>query len=242
MKIGMSVITALVLSASVEAVDFNDYKTNYTTTYLKPLAKDLGALMGGGTFRSARTIGFPGIDVGVDLNLLNGGESTALKGQLFGMPYGRVALGLPLLNIDVMARGIVYNGLTIIGGGVKYPLPLFPALPAAPTPSIAAVATYHMMTFGSGTDQLTATVMSINAVLSYGFPGVPIEPYLGAGMDMTSMTAKLASTVDLPVSDSGTRLVAGLNLSIFPLIYATGEVGLVNSTMSYNLKVGIKLP
>ncbi len=226
----------------VQAVTFDDYKNNYTTTYLKPLAKDLGALMGGGTFRSGRVMGFPGIDVGGDVFALTSGDSPLLKGQLFFMPYARAEVGLPILNVDVQARAITYSGLTIIGGGAKYALPLFPSLPAVPSPSIAAVVTYHLLTFGSWTDQLNASTFSVNAVLSYGFPGVPIEPYIGAGMDFTSLTAKYSILPAISVSDTGTRLVGGLNLSIFPLVYATGEVGLTNSSTSFALKVGIKLP
>jgi hypothetical protein len=198
--------------------------------------------MGGGTFRSGSVMGFPGINAEVQVVGLTSGESPLLKNQLFFMPYGMAAVGLPVVGAEVFARGFQYSGLTILGGGAKYALPFFPSLPAAPSPRIAAVGSYHMMTFGSGTDQLTATVISVSAVLSYGFPGVPIEPYIGAGMDMTSMTAKKASVADIPVSETGTRLVGGLSLTIFPLVYATGEVGLANSVTSFSVRAGIKLP
>ena len=237
-------LALVVFVAEAGAIDFNEYKdvNNYATAYLKPLAKDLGALMGGGTFRSGSVLGFPGVNAEVQVVGLTSGESPLLKNQVFFMPYGMAAVGLPVIGAEVFARGFQYSGLTILGGGTKYALPIFPSVPAAPAPSIAAVASYHMMTFGSGTDQLTATGLSVSGVLSYGFPGVPIEPYLGAGMDMTSMTAKKGSVADIAVSETGTRLVGGLSLTIFPLIYVTGEAGLSNSVTSFSVRAGIKLP
>lgn len=237
-----SLVCVASLVGPAEAVDFNDYKTNYTTTYMKPLAKDIGALLGAGTFRNAALMGFPSVNAEGQMIFLNNGESPLLKNQMFGMPYAKVEIGLPVINADIFIRGMMYNNLTIGGGGVKYALPLFPSVPAAPTPSLAVVASYHVLRFGSGTDKIDATVMSVNGVLSYGFPGVPVEPFIGAGMDFSSLTAKLASNTDLVVSDTGTRLVGGLNVSIFPLVYASGEVALANTSTLYGLKVGIKLP
>lgn len=73
-----AMVLALVLSMAVPSIfaanPFDEFKNQVTGAAtdvvqkgLNGLTKDLGALMGGGAFHQAKSLGFPGLDVGIHI-------------------------------------------------------------------------------------------------------------------------------------------------------------------------------
>lgn len=133
--------------------------------------------------------------------------------------------GLPM-EVDL---GDDIGTFTMYGGGLRKSLPV-PIIDA----SVGGM--YQVMNVG---DIFTATNVNVHAEVgkSLGIPGFKISPYVGAGMDMTTVGLKYDydPTPDAPDNgdeipmdfefegDNGMRLTAGLSFQI-PLIYIHAEV------------------
>lgn len=235
-------LVAIVFGSTVGAVNFNDYKVHFTSVDLTPLAQDVGALLGAGTFRSGRSLSFPGVNLEIEDVILGGGTSTWVSHQGVNFPYARAEISLPVNGLAVQVRGsMTYADLSVLGVGAKYSWGGFSSGPEASGLGVALAATHHLMSFGSGADQLNVSVASFNVIASYCFSAVAVEPYVGVGWDFSSLTARLAGT-DMPVSATGTRFALGLNVPLFPSFYGTGEIGWSHQQMMYGLKMGVKIP
>jgi hypothetical protein len=147
---------------------------------LKPFARDLGGILGSGTFHTARPLGFSGFDLGVQA----GGQVYPSKGddilrnngvKVFGMPY----------RIDGFIRGTSAEGLTIAGGGVRYGLLKTSDKPWAPQLLLSGVA--HAVVYQS----FSASHEGANLVYSMG--NSVFSPYLAGGFDHVRLVDRSAA-------------------------------------------------
>jgi hypothetical protein len=220
----------------------NNISSNLNQTALDAFAKDVGSLMGGGSFHQGKALGFPlGIDVGVhgvaiDLQdkdaILKDDHSHAGAGWL------QAEIGLPA-NINIIARGGEFNDARVYGGGLRIGL-LTPSVPLAPAISVSAL--YDQLNH----DYVNANTWSANAVLSVDVPF--IHPYIGVGWDRTNLkptdrafdAAPAGTARDLDSTVSGYRAEIGVNLSVIPFTYLNLGVGSTNSKMLYHAGLGAK--
>lgn len=216
--------------------NFNDF-TNLMKAddQLKAFGKDIGAILGGGTFSTADVAGSPGVDLSARVCMLGkvSDDDVILKDfSLIGLPFAQLDIGL-VKGIGLTARFFSISNVTLIGFGAKYKV-----LDNYPVPIVSGLVTYHTIS-GSADLGFKISTISINAIAS---EKVAIATfYCGAGLDFTSIkTTSIAGfALDLKANPVGYRAVLGLRLNVLPVVYLNGDIGLANSAMSYNAGLGI---
>lgn len=248
----MKKIVAMIVAAIVllESTPHKAYASNpfdqlpnfLSSRFLDPFAKDLGAVLGGGSFHNGKALGFPGVDFGVQapVKRVDGSDDIANAAGLkyLAIPWIQAEIGLPW-NFSIMARGITAYGTQAIGGGVSYGL-LKSDLPGMPNISVSG--TYNQLDH----QFLTAHTWSANGVLSFNVPIV--TPYVGFGYDRTNLKLKDAAFAGTGVSNNGIegnaggyRLEGGVNIGFLPFSYLTLAAGVANGEMLYHAGLGIRI-
>jgi len=205
---------------------------------LDNFTKDLGALLGGGTYHNGKSLGFPGFDIGIhvpmkkisdDNNIVKSADVDSVA-----LPIVQVEIGLPA-NIDIIGRYSSILNSTLLGYGLRYGI-FKPSIPGLPSVSVQGVMTN--LDAAAGSNKFKASNTSVSAVLSFNHLPV-ITPYLGVGYDTTSVTPD-SSISTMTGSASGTRVEAGLNLSIIPMTYiqlgAASAGGDINGTFGLGIE------
>jgi hypothetical protein len=236
-------LTLMLAASSLHADAIsNNISAQLNQSALNAFAKDVGSLMGGGSFHQGKALGFPlGIDIGVhgvgiglqdDDAILRDDHAHAGSGWL------QAELGLPA-NINIIARGGEFDDARMYGGGLRLGI-LNPPAPLLPALSVSAL--YDQLNH----DYVNAHTWTANAVLSVDVPF--IHPYLGVGWDRTSLkptdrafdAAPIGTARDLDATVSGYRAEIGVNLSVIPFTYLNLGAGLANSKALYHAGLGAK--
>ncbi len=187
----LALLFAAVLPLSVFADQYGGFQQFSDAGSLKPFARDLGGILGSGTFHGARTLGVTGWDVS-----FRGGmqfspdkndkimRDNGIKG--FGLPLVQAEVGMPL-RLDGFIRGMTFEGLTVAGGGIRYGLIKGTDKPWSPKVMLVGVghAVVHQ--------HFSANHIGVNLVFSAGINR--FAPYIGGGFDRTRLTAR-SSTRD----------------------------------------------
>jgi len=241
----ISTIATCPLFAANPFDKFKDQLSGVTTQIaqknLDNFAKDLGGLMGGASFHAGKTLGFPGFDVGAHIAARKISEDDAIIktagiDNVF-LPVIQLEIGLPA-KIDLIGRYIAYADATMVGGGLRYGI-ISNSCPGLPSLSVQAL--YHTLNVASGVNKLTATNYCAMAMTSFNIPIV--DPYLGIGMDSTSVEPD--SSVPLPSSGmkgsaSSVRIEGGINMTLFPFTYIQIGGTLIAGNLDYNAGLGVK--
>lgn len=206
---------------------------------LKPLAKDIGGLFGGGSFHIAKRCGFPGFDIGGHLPIISKlSEENKLmaekwKEKAYGIPWIQGEIGLPF-SFDLILRGFPLGkeGGTLFGAGIKYAL-LYGDVPL--TPAVSFTLLLNQLRHN---DYLNVDNFSINSIISIGLP--VFTPYVGLGIDQTTVESKVVIK-DLKATASGLRLIGGINFKLVPSTYFHLGLGTFNGILGYELGVGMSL-
>ncbi len=237
--ISWSATLLLTIAGNVHADPFSDFKNQVTDALLKPFAKDLGGIIGAGSFHTGRSLGFPGVDAGVHFAIQSKPDKSdmVLKNaniKAFGLPIVQGEIGLPF-NIDVILRGVTVQEVAMVGGGLRYGLFKLKMIPLSPGIAVSALGNVLNHNYFSINHQ----AVNIMADLS-----VPIvSPYLGIGFDRTKIKIKEASSaalVGLEASATGTRLTLGVNIKPLPLVYIHGAATRFNGNTGYEGGAGVK--
>jgi hypothetical protein len=230
------VFLALILIGTVSVLRADDISDNFgshlTQASLNALTKDLGALMGGGSFHHGKSLGFPlGFDIGVHVPIVGLQDDDFIlrdNGSTSEAFWGQIELGLPA-KIGLIGRfGKILDGDTI-GGGLRYGL-YKSAVPFLPSVSISAL--YDKMKHPN----FNLITYTGNAVLSFELPF--IDPYVGGGYDSSKMTS--ASGTTLEGKADGTRVEAGVNIHLIPFTYINLAGGLANGEKMYHGGAGVR--
>lgn len=249
MKKVFCVAAFLLLSAGVSfgANPFDEFQKEITGVVqevaqknLDNFAKDLGGMLGSGSFHDGKSLGLPGFDVGIHIPAKKVNEDNVIMKKagldtvLF--PVLQAEIGLPA-KIDLIGRFVSYNDATLVGGGLRYGI-IKGAVPGLPSISVQAL--YNMLDVKSGANKLKASTLSASVAASFGLPIV--NPYVGVGIDYTSVEPD--ASITLPVSGmkgsaSGVRLEGGINLSLVPFTYLQLGGALINGDMGYTLGLGV---
>ncbi len=240
---GLAAMLAALLSAGVRADTFDPldkFKTNLADGLVKPFAADLGGLIGGADFSSGRTVGFPGFDVGA-VGMVqakpdkDNGILRAAKVKAFGLGMLQGSIGLPLLGADVVVRGVKYSNISIIGGGLRYPILRSGTLTKF-IPDVSVSAFYDAVKF----DYFTTRHLSADLAASLDLPF--IKPFAGIGYDRTRVEIKGVSAefngMDAIVTKP--RYTAGVRLVPFPFLYVFGAYTLLHGQHGINFGAGAK--
>ena len=223
MRILLAAVLLTVVSVSSAHADASDPYNGFAQFAdkgsLKPFARDLGGLLGSGTFHDGRSLGFSGFDVGARYGMQfypSKGDNILRNNGVrsFALPWVQAEIGLPF-KIDGFIRGISYDGLTVSGGGLRYGLFSPSDKPWAPQVLISGVG--HSVVNQS----FSATHFGADVVFSAGTPF--FMPYLGAGFDHTRLVAR-SSALD-PTLDGSTvttmesRFTGGMRFKLYQFTY-----------------------
>jgi hypothetical protein len=171
---------------------------------LKPFARDLGGVLGGGTNQTARVLGFGGFDLSGRTVVQFEPESTdgiLKKNKPFGLGWVQAEIGMPFRIDGFIKAGSVAN-LAVTGGGLKYGF-------TQPQKKIQAmlVASGDMAAY----KYFYATHFGANLVFSINTPVV--APYFGAGMDNTTLVV---------LNNLNDPTLAGKRIAVFEPRYMAG--------------------
>lgn len=208
---------------------------------LDNFSKDLGSLMGGGTFHTGKSLGIPGFDVSARVmtkKISDDDDIVKAAGvNAAYLPMLQAEIGLPA-KIDLIGRFVSYQDSSLVGGGLRYAIFQndFPGLP-----SLSVQALYNTLNVKAGENKLKASNFSAMAMASFNVPIV--DPYIGIGTDST--TVEPDSSIPLPQSGmkgnaSGVRVEAGVNLGILPFTYLQIGGTLTGGSIDYSAGFGVK--
>lgn len=231
------------LAAGAKADPFSDFKAIIQAqgkALLKPFAADLGGVIGANDFNSGRAIGFPGFEAGLaaTLQAKPSAENRILRDadvKTFGAALAHAGVALPVINADLMVRGLGYSGFSIIGGGLRVPV-LKSGTVTKFIPDVSVSAYYDVINY----TYFKGTHMSLDAAASFDLP--VIKPFVGVGLDRTKVEIK---NVDAALNGtSGTiskpRYTVGVRLSPMPLLYVYGAYNILHGQTGYSAGAGLK--
>jgi len=225
------------------ADEFSDnFQDHLNEGALKRLSEDLGSLLGGGSFHSGKTLGFPfGIDVGVHVPIVGIQKENRILSDNGSTAYAvweQVEIGLPG-RLNLLGRiGQVYEA-NAYGGGVRLGVMKSEDLSKM---SLSLGVLYHRLEH----DFFKQDTLSLNAVFSLGFPFV--HPYLGGGYDRSELDPKPRAFLgqsNSPIQNTtkvdGYRVELGMNISVIPFTYINVGLGLANNHEMIHLGAGVKI-
>jgi len=209
---------ALLFPALVRATEFGGFYNSATQADLKPFARDLGGLLGSDTFHTGRVLGFSGFDMGghVAMQFLPDKDDAVMRANgahPIVLPWAQAEVGLPL-KIDGFVRGTNFDGMTAVGGGLRYGLLKVSDEPWKP--QILATVVGNTAT----SQWFTANHLGASLVGSMG--NQTFTPYLGAGVDRTRVTVTDAANVGpgTSVLTLEGRFTAGIQYRPWTFLYA----------------------
>lgn len=213
MKKFLILIILLVVAMPVKAGYYDNFRV-VDEDSIKPFARDLGGVLGSGSAQTARSLGFSGFDLGVRAaaQVKPSKNNTIMqKDKMFGLGVVQVELGMPY-RIDCFVRGNVYEGLSIVGGGLRYGLWNVSDEPYKLNASLTAMG--NMVT----NKNFYAVHLNSTLILSMNMPA--ISPYIAAGVDSTYLQAQTvdsAAMVDKSVRVTMPRYTFGIMLKMVRL-------------------------
>jgi hypothetical protein len=235
-------LLALALAAAVpaRADQYGGFQEFSDRGALEPFCRDLGGLLGSATYHGGRSLGFSGFDVGArySVQFAPHPENRILRRRdvkTFMLPWVQAEVGLPF-RLDGFVRGISFEGLTIVGGGVRYGLLQPSDKPWTPQLLVSGVAhavvhQYFSMTHQGG-----------SVVLSAGTP--KFTPYIGGGFDRTTLLVR-SSTNDptlngTQVTTIESRGSVGMQLRPWQFAYLNVAFALLHGRTGAEAGLGIR--
>ncbi len=239
MKRSFAAAAALLMLSSLSfATEFGSFYNSATQADLKPFARDLGGLLGSDTFHTGRVLGFSGFDMGghVAVQFLPDKNDAVMRADGRHpaiLPWAQAEVGLPL-KIDGFVRGTEYDGMTAVGGGLRYGLLKVSDEPWKPQILAAVVG-------NTATSQwFTADHLGASLVGSMG--NQTITPYLGIGLDRTRVTVTSAANVapGTSVLTLEGRFTAGLQYRPWTFLYADAAYVLMHGQSGAEAGLGMR--
>jgi hypothetical protein len=234
------VVLALLPTVARAQVEWGNFGAYGTRQNVEAYAKDLGAIMGSGTFHTGRGLGFPGFDIGFHYayQFAPDSKNTVMKQsgiQRFGMPWFEADIGMPL-KLDGFIRGFSWEGLTVAGGGLRYALFTIQDLKGVPQVMIVTDGESFVHKDFRGTHFGANLVASAN----YEY----FRPYVGVGVDDTRFVPAQAALdptmIDQSFEEFGTRLTAGVSIRPAAFTYLALAGALRNGNTGVEASAGLR--
>ena len=199
---------------------WDDFATHVTTDNVRSFAKDLGGLMGSGTYTTGRVLGWGGFQIGPRATMIfkmskgkNESTHTALGereevGEVY-YPWLQADIGMPF-RLDGFIRASSYQGMTIAGGGLRWGI-------TRPNEMLGSFQPMLVLSAHSASARdFSATHYNASLVMSMKFKY--FVPYIGGGVDYTNlhinqsvMVPQLAGETEYAAT---ARATAGLNFKL----------------------------
>lgn len=207
----------LFLAPAARADQFAGFAPFAARGSLAPFARDMGGLLGSATYHGGRSLGFSGFDVGARYGLQQSPDKNdailrSRNVKSFSLPWVQAEVGMPF-RLDGVVRGISYEGLTVVGGGLRCGILNVSDKPWAPQMLISGMAHAVVHNNFSITHQSGALVYSM---------GVPqFTPYIGGGFDRTVLLVRQSNAdptlAGLEVTTIESRFTAGMQIRPWPV-------------------------
>ena len=188
--ISLLIFLLSVSGASADAL-WNDVSKNITKDNVRSFTKDLGGLIGSGTYTTGRVLGWGGFQIGPRGSMIfkmskgDGDDKnhTALGdrdkvGAIF-YPWLQADIGLPF-RIDGFIRASSYQGMTIAGGGLRWGITQPNEMMGSFQPMLVIAA------HSASARDFSASHYNASLVLSAKFKY--FVPYIGGGVDYTTLS------------------------------------------------------
>ena len=187
------IFTMFVSFPAAATATWDAFGANVTENNIRAFTKDLGGLIGSGTYTTGRILGWGGFQIGPRAGMLfkmSQGlgateaekDHTALgeRGEVGSVisPWLQADIGLPF-RIDGFIRASSYDGLTIAGGGLRWGITRPSEVLGSFQPMLVVAA--HSAT----AKDFSATHYNASLVLSMKFKY--FVPYIGGGVDYTTV-------------------------------------------------------
>ena len=235
-------ILALTLgtSAPVWADPYGGFQQFADQGSLKPFTRDMGGMLGSATFHGGRSLGFSGFDVGgrFGLQFSPAKDDRILRNKgvrTFALPWAQAEVGMPF-RLDGFVRGISYEGLTVVGGGLRFGV--LPVSDARWAPQMLVSAVGHAVVH----QYFSINHQGGSLVFSMGIP--QFTPYVGAGVDRTVMVVRSSladPTVNgMQVQTVESRFSAGMQLRPWQFIYMNVAYALLHGRSGLEGGLGLR--
>lgn len=215
----------LVLSTGASARNiWDDFGDNVTRENVRAFTKDLGGLIGSGTYTTGRVLGWGGFQIGPRASMVfkmsqgNGEDRATKQHTALGdrdevgsvvYPWLQADIGMPF-RIDGFIRASSYQGLTIAGGGLRWGITRPNEMLGSFQPMLAVSA------HSASARDFSATHYNASLVLSMKFKY--FVPYIGGGVDYTTLNINQASLVPALEGErehaATARATAGFNFKL----------------------------
>lgn len=172
---------------------WDDFSENVTPRNIRAFTKDLGGLIGSGTYTTGRVLGWGGFQIGPRGSMIfkmskGSGDSAAEKnhtalgerdkvGAVF-YPWLQADIGLPF-RIDGFIRASSYQGMTIAGGGLRWGITQPNEMLGSLQPMLVVAA------HSASARDFSASHYNASLVLSMKIKY--FVPYIGGGVDYTAL-------------------------------------------------------
>ena len=210
---------------------WNDFGANVTRNNVHAFTRDLGGLIGSGTYTTGRVLGWGGFQIGPRGSMIfkmskgKGDTSTERNHTALGerdkvgtvfYPWLQADIGLPF-RIDGFIRASSYQGMTIAGGGLRWGITQPNEMLGSLQPMLVVAA------HSASARDFSASHYNASLVLSMKIKY--FVPYIGGGVDYTTLhinsvaTTALAGERDYATTARGTvgfnfKLPSYLDLSL----------------------------
>lgn len=176
------------------ARQWDDFGANVTANNVRAFTKDLGGIIGAGTYTTGRILGWGGFQIGPRAGMLfkmsKGQGTTEAERNHTALgdrhevgsvvsPWLQADIGMPF-RIDGFIRASSYQGLTIAGGGLRWGITRPSETTGAFQPMVVLAA------HSASAQDFSATHYNASLVLSMKFKY--FVPYVGGGVDYTTVT------------------------------------------------------
>ncbi len=215
------IIALFVIGLPIQARNiWDDFSANVSQDNVRAFAKNLGGLIGSGTYTTGRVLGWGGFQIGPRGTMIfkmskgkNDTTHTALGerkevGEVF-YPWLQADIGMPF-RLDGFIRASSYQGMTIAGGGLRWGI-------TSPNEMLGSLQPMLVVSAHSASARdFSASHYNASLVLSMKFKY--FVPYIGGGVDYTNLhinqadfAPELAGTTEYAAR---ARATAGLNFKL----------------------------
>ena len=172
---------------------WDDFGANVTKNNVRAFTKDLGGLIGSGTYTTGRVLGWGGFQIGPRGSMIfkmskgRGNSADEKKHTALGdrdkvgtvyYPWLQADIGLPF-RIDGFIRAGSYEGMTIAGGGLRWGITQPNEMLGSLQPMLVVAA------HSASARDFSASHYNASLVLSMKIKY--FVPYIGGGVDYTSL-------------------------------------------------------
>ncbi len=187
------ILGALSANGAWASNHWDDFGAHVTANNVRAFTKDLGGLIGSGTYTTGRILGWGGFQIGPRAGMMfkmskGHGDTDAQRNQtalgdrnevgaVFS-PWLQADIGMPF-RLDGFIRASSYQGLTIAGGGLRWGITRPSEILGSLQPMLVVSA------HSASARDFSATHYNASLVLSAKFKY--FVPYIGGGVDYTTL-------------------------------------------------------